>query len=263
VADVAVRVDAVGAALGTLAVVAVVFALTRTEAAGATDPLALLAAATAVAAGFGFVRWERRAPDPLLPPGTLRKRPLVLGVLVSLVLTAATSPPFFLITLHLQNALGWSPTAAGLGTLPVILGVIAGAALAPRAIAARSPRAVMAGGLALIAAGVALLMGGAFLTAILPGQVLYGIGLGAGSVAATTAGTAALPHAQQGLASGLLNTAAQVGTALGLAILVGIATAAGSFDAAFAADAALCAAAALCVVARVGSGRWRPRTARS
>ncbi len=158
VADVAVRVDAVGAALGTLAVVAVVFALTRTEAAGATDPLALLAAATAVAAGFGFVRWERRAPDPLLPPGTLRRRPLVLGVLVSLVLTAATSPPFFLITLHLQNALGWSPTAAGLGTLPVILGVIAGAALAPRAIAARAIGAVMAGGLALIAAGVGLLI---------------------------------------------------------------------------------------------------------
>jgi MFS family permease len=262
VADVAV-LDVPGAALGTFAVVALVFAFTRVEAAGVGDTAALAAAALAAVAGLGFVRWERRAPDPLLPPGTLRRRPLLLGVLVSLVLTAATSPPFFLVTLHLQNALGWSPTAAGLGTLPVILGVIAGAALAPRAIAARGTATVMAGGLALIAAGVALLIGGTFLTAILPGQVLYGIGLGGGSVAATTAGTAALPHAQQGLASGLLNTAAQVGTALGLAILVGIATAAGSFDAAFAADAALTAAAALCVAARVGSRRWRPRAVRS
>jgi EmrB/QacA subfamily drug resistance transporter len=252
--------DVPGAVLGTLAVAALVLALTRAHAA---DPPALGAAVLAVGAGAGFARWERRAADPLLPPGTLRSRRLALGVLVSLVLTAATSPPFFLITLHLQNALGWSPTAAGLGTLPVILGVIAGAALAHRAIAARGAGAVMAGGLVLIAAGVALLIGGDFVTAILPGQLVYGFGLGTGSVAATTAGTAALPHAQQGLASGLLNTAAQVGTALGLAVLVGIATAAGSFDAAFAADAALTACAALWVTARVGSRRWRPRAVRS
>jgi hypothetical protein len=240
-------------------VTALVFALTRAEAAGFADAITLAAAAAGVAAALGFVAWERRAADPLLPPGTLRRhRALATGALVSLALTAATSPPFFLITLHLQTALGWTPTAAGLGTLPIVVAVMAGAALAPRAIAARGTATVMAGGLALIAAGTAVLIGGAFATAILPGELLYGLGLGAGSVAATTAGTAALPHANQGLASGVLNTAAQVGTALGLAVLVGIATAA-DIETAFAVDAVAAAAVAVCV----GSTRWRPRAVRS
>jgi EmrB/QacA subfamily drug resistance transporter len=252
----AARVDALGALLGTVAITALVLAFTRAEAGGA---LALGAAAVAVAAGIGFARWEHRASHPLLPPGTLRRhRALAVAAGVSLVLTAATSPPFFLVTLHLQTALGWSPTASGLGTLPVVVAVIAGAALAPRVIAARGAGTVMTAGLALIAAGTAVLTGGAFATAILPGELLYGLGLGAGSVAATTAGTAALPHTRQGLASGLLNTAAQVGTALGLALVVGIATAA-DVETAFAADAVLVAAAAVCV----GSHRWRPRAVRS
>ena len=67
-----------------------------------------------------------------------------------------------------------------------------------------------------------------------------GIGLGAGSVAATAAGSAALPPDRQGLASGVLNTAAQLGTALGLAVLVAAAVAAGV----------------------VVSARWRPSHAR-
>jgi MFS family permease len=203
----------------------------------------------------GFVSWERRVSVPLLPSGTLANRPLVLGVLVSLVLTAATTPPFFLLTLHLQTVLGWSPTATGLGSLPVVLAVVAGASAAPRLIAARGAAAVMTGGLVLIATGAAVLTGispsGGFVTAVLPGQALYGFGLGASSVAATTAGTAALPAARQGLASGLLNTAAQLGTALGLAVLVAIAAASEApvdgFRAAFAADALLTASAALMV----------------
>ena len=251
------RLDLAGAALGTAAVVAVAYALTRAEAAGFGDPAPLGALAVATLAAVAFVGWERRAADPLLAPGTLGRRPLAAAVLVSLVLTAATTPPFFFITLHLQSVLGWSPTATGLASLPVVLAVVAGAAAAPRLIAARGTGTVMSGGLALIAAGVLVLTGitadGGFATAVLPGQALYGLGLGAGSVAATTAGTAALPTAQQGLASGLLNTAAQVGTALGLAILVAVtAVPEGTVDgfrAAFAVDAVLTAAAALIVPA--------------
>jgi EmrB/QacA subfamily drug resistance transporter len=257
----AARLDLPGAALGTAAVVAVVLALTRAQDAGFADPVALVAAAATVAATLAFLRHERRAADPLLPPGVLARRPFAVPVAVSLALTAATTPTLFFITLHLQGVLGWSPTATGVAYLPVVLAVMAGATLAPRLIGARGPRAVMAGGLAVIAAGVALLTGisgdGGFATAVLPAEVLYGLGLGMGSVAATTAGTDALPHARQGLASGLLNTAAQVGTALGLALLVAVAavpdgTVAG-YRAAFAADAVLTAVAALVV----GCLRWR------
>ena len=265
---IAARLDLPGAATGTAAVVAAVLALTRAERAGFADPLAIAAFAAAAGAALAFVRHERGAHEPLLPPGTLGRRPLAVAVLVSLALTAATSPPLFFITLHLQGVLGWSPTAAGLGCLPVALGVIGGATAAPRLIAARGTAAVMAGGLALIAAGAALMTGispaGGFATAVLPGEALTGLGLGAGSVAATTAGTAALPAERQGLASGLLNTAAQVGTALGLAVLVAVSAVPSApvdgFRAAFAADAALAAAAAALVV---GSRRWRSRPAHS
>jgi predicted MFS family arabinose efflux permease len=268
------RLDLPGAVLGTATVVALAYALTRAEGAGPGDLVVLAALAGAGLAAAGFVRWERRAADPLLPPGTLRSRPLAAGVGTSLVLTAATTPPFFFVTLHLQSVLGWSPTATGLGCLPVVLGVIAGATAAPRLIAARGTGTVMTGGLALIAAGAAVLCGitadGGYVRAVLPGQALYGFGLGAGSVAATTAGTAALSAARQGLASGLLNTAAQLGTALGLAVLVAVATAASEgggagqvdgFRAAFAVDAALTAVAAaavgLAVRGRTAEGRPR------
>jgi EmrB/QacA subfamily drug resistance transporter len=266
-AGLAARLDVAGAALGTAAVVALAYAFTRAQQAGFGDTAALGALAAAALAAAGFTRRERRAADPLLPPGTLRSRPLAVGVLVSLVLTAATSPTLFFITLHLQSNLGWSPTATGLGCLPVVLAVVAGATAAPRLIARRGADAVMTGGLVLIATGALLLTGitpdGGFAAAILPGQTLYGAGLGAGSVAATGAGTGALAADRQGLASGLLNTAAQVGTALGLAVLVAISATAedfvGGFRAAFAADAALVAAAALAV----GSSRWPRPSARS
>jgi EmrB/QacA subfamily drug resistance transporter len=258
------RIDLPGALLGTAATVALVFALSRAEAAGFADPTVLGAVAVACAAALCFALWERRARDPLLPSGTLRRRPVARAVLVSLVLTAATSPPLFFLTLHLQGTLGWSPGATGLGFLPVVLAVVAGASVAPRAIAARGAAAVMAGGLALVAAGAALLTGisaqGGYATAVLPGELLYGVGLGAGSVAATTEGTAALPAHRQGIASGLLNTAAQIGTALGLAVLVAVAALADrpvdGFRLAFAVDAALAAAVALAVAS--SAARLRP-----
>jgi EmrB/QacA subfamily drug resistance transporter len=261
------RLDLPGALAGTAAVVALVLALTRIEAGGFDDRIGLAALAAAAVAALGFMRRERRAREPLLPPGTLRSRPLAVALLVSLALTAATTPPFFFTTLHLQSRLGWSPTATGLGFLPLVLAVMAGAMLAPRLVAARGASAVMAGGLLLIAAGAAVLTGispsGGFLTAVLPGESLYGVGLGAGSVAATSAGTTALPAARQGLASGLLNTAAQVGTALGLAVLVAVAAVPAAqvdgFRAAFAVDAALAASAAVAVVV---SRRWRLLPAR-
>ena len=225
-ASLVARLDLPGALAGTAAVVALVLALTRIEAGGYGDAASPPSprppsprSSSPAASGARATRCCRRARSAL--------RPLAAALIVSLVLTAATTPTLFFITLHLQDGLGWSPTATGAGYLPVVLAVIAGALLAPRLVGAHGAAAVMAGGLALIAAGVAALTGitpdGGFVTAVLPGEVLYGAGLGAGSVAATTLGTAALPAARQGLASGLLNTAAQVGTALGLAVLVAIA----------------------------------------
>jgi MFS family permease len=119
--------------------------------------------------------------------------------------------------------------AAGLLFPPFNLAVVAGSLAGPRVVAAIGERRAMAGGLIGVAAGALALLaigpGAAALPSLLGGFVLLGSGLGVASVASTARGTAALPGADQGLASGLLTTSAQVGTVLGLAVVVPIAAA--------------------------------------
>jgi MFS family permease len=155
-----------------------------------------------------FARLQRRSPDPLLPPGELRRPGLARGSLVALAITGTTSPAMFLSVLHAH-------TANGLVFAPLNVAVIAGSLASPRV-----PRAMPAG-LAAIAAGCGLL---ALHAPLLPAFVVMGAGLGVASVASTRAGVG---EEAQGVASGVLNTAAQVGTAIGLAVVVAPATALG------------------------------------
>jgi len=188
----------------------------------------LCAAAAALAP---IVLRERRDPSPGRSlRRTLLARPGVAGPnVVAAVITATTTPPLFLCTLHVQNVLGLAPGAAGLLFPPVNLAVVAGSLAGPRVAAAVGERRAMTGGLLAVAAGALALLAIApsapALPSLLGGFVLLGSGLGVASVASTLRGTAALDAADQGLASGLLATSAQVGTALGLAIVVPVAAA--------------------------------------
>lgn len=155
-----------------------------------------------------FARIQRRAPNPLLPPGALRRPGLARGSLVALAITGTTSPAMFLAVLQQH-------TANGLVFVPLNVAVIAGSLASPRV-----PRAMPAG-LAAIAAGCTMLALG---TPLLPALLVMGAGLGIASVASTKAGVG---DEAQGLASGVLNTAAQLGTAIGLAVLVAPAAALG------------------------------------
>ena len=155
-----------------------------------------------------FARIQRRSPSPLLPPGELRRPGLARGSLVALAITGTTSPAMFLAVLQ-------EHTANGLVFAPLNVAVIAGSLASPKV-----PRAMPAG-LAGIAAGCALL---ALEAPLLPALVVMGAGLGVASVASTRAGVG---DEAQGVASGVLNTAAQLGTAIGLAVLVAPAAALG------------------------------------
>ena len=155
-----------------------------------------------------FTRIQRRSPNPLLPPGELRRPGLARGSLVALAITGTTSPAMFLAVLQ-------EHTANGLIFAPLNLAVIAGSLASPRV-----PRAMPAG-LAGIAAGCALL---ALEAPLLLALVVMGAGLGVASVASTKAGVG---DGARGLASGVLNTAAQLGTAIGLAVIVAPAAALG------------------------------------
>ncbi len=223
--------DVAGSATVTAALALLVLGLTQL-------PAALPLAAAALVA---FATVERRAADPILPARALRRPGFVPANGVALALTATTTPAMFLAILYQQEELGRSPLATGLWCVPFNLAVIAGSALRPP------------GGLFAVAAGAAAL-GTLAPAAIVPAFVVMGLGLGSASVAATSAGTRALPDDDQGIASGVLNAAAQIGTVLGVAALVPLGYTAG-----------FVAAAAAALVAATGSlrtSRRRPTTPR-
>jgi MFS family permease len=242
------RLDVAGALALTLGLTALVHGLT----ARALVPLAFAAASLAA-----FAVLERRVRAPLIPPGSLRSAPLLSAGAVSAIVTAATTPPLFLCLLYVAHELHRGPLATGLMFAPVNLAVIAGSWLGPRLLARTTPARAMAVGLAAIAAGALALLGISGPASLLAPFVSMGLGIGVAATASTAAGTAASGD-RLGLASGLLNAAAQLGTSLGLALLVG--AAASDYRRGFVGAALLAGAgaAAMLVVTRRDSLRGCP-----
>jgi EmrB/QacA subfamily drug resistance transporter len=219
------RLDVAGAVSVTAGLTLLVYGITRVEEAGPFSPVTVSSLASSVVLLALFVLVEGRVRHPLVPLGVFRSRGLLGANLVALVLTAATTPPMLLCTLYVQQVLGFSPAQAGLVFPPFNLAVIGGSLLGPRLVARLGPRTTMVCGLIAIAAGSATLLGvsshtDGYLFYLVPAFVLMGTGLGCASVASTASGTAAADGSLQGLASGLLNSAAQIGTVLGLAVLI-------------------------------------------
>jgi predicted MFS family arabinose efflux permease len=161
--------------------------------------------------------------DPLVPAAAARHPALRAGVTLSFLNTATTSS-VVLASLYLQDELDRSPTATGLTLLPFSLCVVVGASAASPALRRASPRTVAAAGLGAIASGNAVLLAAPRARWVLPVAVaISGSGIGLSSVAATKLGTS-VPTALEGTAAGALNTAAQLGNALGLAAILLIAT---------------------------------------
>jgi len=178
--------------------------------------LLVLAAGLAVV----VVRVERGARFPLVPGAALRLADLRDGAVASLANTATTGSVFTLVTLYLQDVRGRSPVQAALALLPFSLAVIAASAGAPRLLRRHPSRDVIAGGLAAIAAApVGLALTGR-VDGLVPGwAAVSGAGIGVSSVAATSLGTS-VPERWRSVAAGVLNTAAQLGSAVGIAVLL-------------------------------------------
>jgi len=198
---------------------------------------------------------------------------------VACVLTATTSGAAVLATTYLQDVLGRSPTATGLAFVPFSLAVAAGSLSGPRIVARLGRRGAIASGLAVVAAAMLvfeLASADSGLVALLAGFTVAGAGLGWASVATTEAGMASAAADEQGLVAGLLNTATQLGTAAGVAILGALAAAVtaahaggreaglvAGYHAGWLAAAALAATAAIAVAtasrrgARASAGRDR------
>jgi MFS family permease len=169
-----------------------------------------------------LVGHERRIADPLVPPALLRSRAVVGGILTSLAITATTSPAMFLSTLYVQQELQLSPARAS-SAFPVFnIAVVGGSLLAPTLLRRLGARRSLIGGFATMGVGCTVLIAiprdGHPIAYLLVAFALMGAGLGAASVASTQTGTEAVDVDQHGVVAGTLTAAAQVGTALGLAL---------------------------------------------
>jgi predicted MFS family arabinose efflux permease len=172
-----------------------------------------------------FAASQRRARPPLIPPPVVKEPRLRLGIGTSFLNTATTSSLVTLATLYLQQARHATPAAAGLRLLPFSLCVMLGSALAGRTLPRSNPARGISAGLGLIAVGNAATLLVPVTETLLPFCVaVAGLGIGVSSVGSTTLATGVCSELQSS-AAGILNTAAQLGTALGVSAAVLLANA--------------------------------------
>ena len=216
--------NALGSVLLTAAVMLLVVGTTLLGEDGHRTAGALLVGAAAAVAA-GFVAADRHATAPLLPAALLRTPHVLRGTTGSFVNTATTSGVATLITLYVQSTLGRSSLEAAATLLPLSASVIVGSIAAARLIVRTTRERITAAGLALIGAGIALpLLAPATAVLVGTGMAVAGVGLGLAAVATTSLGTD-VPEASRATASGVINTSAQLGTAIGTALVLLLAAA--------------------------------------
>jgi predicted MFS family arabinose efflux permease len=227
--------------------------------------LGLVVVLCGVALGVLLMTWLRRAREPLVSLASLGAPRLLAGSLGSFVNTAATSSTAVLLTLYLQRRHGFSAFEAGLTLLALSLAVVVGASAAPRLSRGHGPRRPAVLGLGSMGLGnlvVAVttsagagMATGATLAGTIVGLLLLGAGLGLSSVAFNDIGTD-LPEHEVATATGVLNTGAQLGTAIGVAALLLVA-APGTYGPIPAVSVAVLIAALLSATAARAVARWQ------
>jgi EmrB/QacA subfamily drug resistance transporter len=216
------RLDVAGSAAVTIGLAGVIYALIEVPARG-WDPISVSAAVAGVLGLVAFPLVERRRANPLVP-GRLFASAQFLGVnLVTSTVYAALGGALFLLALHLQQSLGYSALAAGAATLPMtaLIVVLSGrvGALAQRI----GPRWPLTVGPLTAAVGLGLLglvrPGSQYLTGVLPGVVLLGLGLTLTAAPLTSAVLASVPADHVGAASGINNAISRIAGLLAVAVL--------------------------------------------
>jgi EmrB/QacA subfamily drug resistance transporter len=220
--------DLPGAVLVTGGLVVLVYAITQANDYGWTsrETIGLFAASVALLAGF--LGWEARSKDPLMPFSIFRLRTLVGANVAGLILGTAMFGMFLMLTLYMQQVLGYSPLRTGVAYLAVAGTAIFWSALAAQLVTRIGVKPVLVVGMAALTAGLVYFtqvsVGGSYLGDLLPGFLLISVGLGFSFVPISIAALAGVEPAEAGLASGLINTSQQIGGALGIAALSSIAT---------------------------------------
>ena len=220
--------DLLGAITVTGGLGVLVYALVGVSAAGwvSVRTIALLVAAAALLVCFTLI--ERRAAAPLVPFRIFRIAPVAVANATMLLVGAAVLSLFFVLSLYMQQVLGYSPLKAGITQLPLAGTIVLAAGLTPALLAKLGHKPTLLIGLGMFTGGLAwfgrIATHGTFLADILGPSLLVAAGLGLAFVVLTTASVSGVSAHESGLASGLVNTSQQVGGSLGLAIITTIAS---------------------------------------
>jgi DHA2 family multidrug resistance protein-like MFS transporter len=217
------RLDLVSAVLSLVAVLAVVFGLKQIAQDGLSG-LAVAAVLVGLAVGVVFVRRQQRLADPMLDVGLFRIPAFSASLATNLLGIFIAVGYFLFVAQYLQLVLGLSPLEAGLWSLPSAAGFIVGSNLAPRILRRARPAAVIGTGLAMAAVGLGLLtrLGvspDADLAILAGASLVVSLGLAPVFTATTELIVGSAPPERAGAASGISETGAELGGALGIAIL--------------------------------------------
>jgi EmrB/QacA subfamily drug resistance transporter len=219
--------DVAGAVSVTGGIMLLVYAMTRATQDGRTSfaTVGLLAAAAVLLAGF--VAIEARSRWPLLPLRIFRLRTLAAANAAMLLIASVGFSEFFLLTLYLQDVLGYSAVQTGVAFVAITLTIVAMSNVSQGLVKRFGVRRVLTAGQLISAGALALLTtlpaDGRYFWDVFPALVIGGVGLALSFVPVTIAGLTGIGRSDAGVASGLINTSRQIGGAVGLAAVSTIA----------------------------------------
>jgi EmrB/QacA subfamily drug resistance transporter len=227
--------DIPGVLLATIGLVSLVYGFTEaaksahpenpasTEVQGWTAPSTILFLAVAVVLLVGFLVWETRASNPLLPMRILKDRNRGGSYLVFLFVGAGLFAMFLFLTYYFQFNLHYSPLKAGFAFLPFSGGIIVAAGVVAQLLPRIGPRPLLIPGLILAIVGMLLLVGidetTPYATHVLPAELLMSVGLAGVFIPGASLALVNIGHHDAGVASAVLNTSQQIGGSLGTALL--------------------------------------------
>jgi EmrB/QacA subfamily drug resistance transporter len=273
--------DVLGALLVTSGLSVLVYAITQAGEDGWLATSTIAFAATSLALLAGFVGWELRHPEPLMRFGIFRTKTVTGANVTGFIMGTAMFSMFLMLTLYMQQVLGFSAMRTGVAYLAVAGTAIVWSAVAAQLVTRVGIKPVLLTGMSALTAGLVYFtqvsVGGSYLGDLLPGFLLVGLGIGFSFVPISIAALAGVRAAEAGLASGLINTSQQIGGALGIAALSTIATTrtedavttgvaqsaalVDGFTAAFAVGAVIAAAGILATLALVRRDELEPAVA--
>jgi EmrB/QacA subfamily drug resistance transporter len=221
------HLDLPGAILITGGLMALVYGLTVASSSGWTAPSTLISFTSSIVLLAAFLFNETKSKHPLVPLGIFRTRNVVGGNLMLLPVMAGAMGQFFFLSQYIQEVLKYPPSQSGLSFLPIplIIGVIS--YNSPKLLGKFGFKPLLIVGTCLITAGIFLMSfigtDTQYFTHLLPAFILLACGFGITFVSITVAATSGVAPDKSGLVAGLINTAQQIGGALGLAILAMVA----------------------------------------